>query len=87
MAVIANVPYLHDPEVEWVYVIGRVKPGVSLPAVQSKISRCFASSLPRSRCSRSNATRSSSIARMLCSFPAVLESSNYRTTPSRNFIC
>ena len=38
MAVIANVPYLHDPEVEWVYVIGRVKPGVSLPAVQSKIS-------------------------------------------------
>ncbi|HMG87085.1 MAG TPA: ABC transporter permease [Terracidiphilus sp.] len=38
MAVIANVPYLHDPETEWVYVIGRVKPGVSLPAVQSKIS-------------------------------------------------
>src|SRR5579863_1429073 len=38
MAVIANVPYLHDPEVEWVYVIGRVKPGVSLSAVQSKIS-------------------------------------------------
>jgi predicted permease len=38
MAVIANVPYLHDPEVEWVYVIGRLKPGVSLPAVQSKIS-------------------------------------------------
>jgi predicted permease len=38
MAVIANVPYVHDPEVEWVYVIGRVKPGVSLPALQSKIS-------------------------------------------------
>ena len=38
MAVIANVPYLHDPEVEWVYVIGRVKPAVSLSAVQSKIS-------------------------------------------------
>ncbi len=38
MAVIANVPYLHDPEVAWVYVIGRVKPGVPLPALQTKIS-------------------------------------------------
>ncbi len=38
MAVISNVPYLHDPEVEWVYVIGRVKAGVSLPALQAKIS-------------------------------------------------
>jgi macrolide transport system ATP-binding/permease protein len=38
MAVISNVPYLHDPEVDWVYVIGRVKPGVSLPTLQAKIS-------------------------------------------------
>jgi macrolide transport system ATP-binding/permease protein len=38
MAVIFNVPYLHDPEVEWVYVIGRVKPGVSFSAVQAKAS-------------------------------------------------
>ncbi len=38
MAVIFGVGYLHDPEVEWVYVVGRVKPGVSLPAVQAKAS-------------------------------------------------
>jgi macrolide transport system ATP-binding/permease protein len=38
MAVIANIPYLHDPETDWVYVIGRVKPGVALPALQTKIS-------------------------------------------------
>ena len=38
MAVIFNVPYVHDPEVEWVYVVGRVKPGVSLSAVQAKAS-------------------------------------------------
>lgn len=38
MAVISNVPYLHDPEVSWVYVIGRVKPGVALPTLQAKIS-------------------------------------------------
>src|SRR6201998_4259126 len=38
MAVIFNVPYVHDPEIAWVYVVGRVKPGVSLGTVQSKAS-------------------------------------------------
>jgi macrolide transport system ATP-binding/permease protein len=38
MAVILNVPYVHDPEVEWVYVVGRVKPGASLPNIQAKAS-------------------------------------------------
>ncbi len=38
MAVILNVPYLHDPEVEWAYVVGRLKPGVSTATVQSKLS-------------------------------------------------
>ena len=38
MAVILSVSYVHDPEVEWVYVVGRVKPGVSRSAVQAKAS-------------------------------------------------
>jgi macrolide transport system ATP-binding/permease protein len=38
MAVIVNIPFVHDPEVAWVYVVGRVKPGVSHPAVQAKAS-------------------------------------------------
>jgi predicted permease len=38
MAVILNVPYVHDPEVEWVYIVGRVKPGVSLDSIQAKAS-------------------------------------------------
>jgi macrolide transport system ATP-binding/permease protein len=38
MAVIFSVPYVHDPEVAWVYVVGRVKPGVSLSAIQAKAS-------------------------------------------------
>jgi macrolide transport system ATP-binding/permease protein len=38
MAVVMNVPYLHDPEVNWVYIVGRLKPGVSLPALQDKVS-------------------------------------------------
>jgi macrolide transport system ATP-binding/permease protein len=38
MAILLNVPYVHDPEVSWAYIVGRVKPGVSLPTLQSKIS-------------------------------------------------
>jgi macrolide transport system ATP-binding/permease protein len=35
---IANAPYVHDPEVDWLYFIGRVKPGVALGPLQLKIS-------------------------------------------------
>src|SRR5215471_13127038 len=35
---VLGAPYLHDPETQWAYIIGRVKPGVSLPAVQEKAS-------------------------------------------------
>jgi len=38
MDAIIGAPYLHDPEVEWAYIIGRIKPGVSLPALQAKAS-------------------------------------------------
>jgi macrolide transport system ATP-binding/permease protein len=36
MDMISGAPYLHDPQVQWAYIIGRVKPGVSLPALQAK---------------------------------------------------
>ena len=35
---IANTPYIHDPGTQWLYVIGRVKPGVVIPALQEKLS-------------------------------------------------
>src|SRR5499427_6394818 len=38
MDTIIGAPYLHDPEVTWAYIIGRVKPGVSLSALQAKAS-------------------------------------------------
>ena len=38
MDAIIGAPYLHDPEVEWAYIVGRIKPGVSLPALQAKAS-------------------------------------------------
>src|SRR5579863_1543099 len=38
MDTIIGAPYLHDPDVQWAYIIGRIKPDVSLPALQAKAS-------------------------------------------------
>lgn len=38
MLVLANAPYVHDPDAKWLDIIGRVKPGVSLPQLQAKLS-------------------------------------------------
>lgn len=38
MPVLANVPYVHDPEARWLYIIGRVKPGTAMGPLQEKIS-------------------------------------------------
>ena len=38
MDAVIGAPYLHDPEVEWAYIIGRIKPGVQLPVLQQKAS-------------------------------------------------
>ncbi|HVN08170.1 MAG TPA: ABC transporter permease [Patescibacteria group bacterium] len=37
MHAIGNAAYVHEPEVSWLYMIGRVKPGVSLAALQEKV--------------------------------------------------
>jgi len=38
MATISNVPYLHDPDVDFLYILGRLKPGVALAPLQQKVS-------------------------------------------------
>lgn len=38
MPPLANVPYVHDPDGNWLYMIGRLKPGVSRPQLQAKLS-------------------------------------------------
>jgi macrolide transport system ATP-binding/permease protein len=38
MPTITNAPYVHSSESNWLYLVGRIKPGVSLPALQDKIS-------------------------------------------------
>ena len=37
MPVLANAPYVHNPDARWLYMIGRVKPGVAIGALQEKI--------------------------------------------------
>jgi macrolide transport system ATP-binding/permease protein len=49
MPVLANVPYVHDPSQLWLYMVGRVKPGVSLPALQAKVSALVRQSLADTR--------------------------------------
>jgi predicted permease len=38
MPVLANVAYVHNPEQNWLYIVGRVKPGVQLAPLQAKLS-------------------------------------------------
>jgi predicted permease len=35
---VIGAPYFSDPDTEWAYIIGRVKPGTSVPALQAKAS-------------------------------------------------
>jgi macrolide transport system ATP-binding/permease protein len=37
MPVLANAQHVHVPDQRWLYIIGRVKPGVDMPALQAKI--------------------------------------------------
>jgi macrolide transport system ATP-binding/permease protein len=38
IAAIAGAPFVHNPDVRWLYIVGRIKPGTSLPALQEKLS-------------------------------------------------
>jgi macrolide transport system ATP-binding/permease protein len=38
MDTLIGAPYFIDPDTQWAYIIGRVKPGTSLPALQAKAS-------------------------------------------------
>jgi MacB-like protein len=38
LPVLATAPYVNDPQEKWLYLVGRVKPGVQLLALQEKLS-------------------------------------------------
>jgi predicted permease len=37
MLPLANTPYVHDPDTSWLYIVGRVKPGVETASLQVKL--------------------------------------------------
>ena len=37
MSNLANAPYVHDPEGRWLYIVGRVKPGIAMGSLQEKM--------------------------------------------------
>ena len=49
MPVLASAPYVHDPDSQWLYIVGRVKPGVSLPALQQKLSALLRQSFAQTK--------------------------------------
>ncbi|MEO6923981.1 MAG: ADOP family duplicated permease, partial [Bryocella sp.] len=38
MPVLANASYVHDPDTQWLYIVGRVKPGTARAPLQEKLS-------------------------------------------------
>ena len=45
MPLLANAPYVNDPVEHWLYMIGRVKPGVALDPLQQKVSALLRQSI------------------------------------------
>jgi predicted permease len=38
---LTNAPYVNNPNVKWLYIIGRANPGVQIPALQTKVTSIF----------------------------------------------
>ena len=49
MPVLADVPYVDDSNTRWLYMIGRIKPGVNLTVLQEKVSALVKQSVANSR--------------------------------------
>jgi predicted permease len=49
MPSLANVPYVHDSNVKWLYIIGRIKPGIPVPGLQQKVSALVQQSLAETK--------------------------------------
>ena len=49
MTELASAPYLHDPRVSWLYIIGRVKPGAAMAPLQEKVSNIVRESFALTR--------------------------------------
>jgi macrolide transport system ATP-binding/permease protein len=46
---VSNASYVHEPDGKWLYIIGRIKPGVSLPQLQAKLNGLLRQALAPTR--------------------------------------
>jgi macrolide transport system ATP-binding/permease protein len=49
MPVLSNATYVHEPSTRWLYIIGRVKPGVGIAPLQTKITELVRQSFATTR--------------------------------------
>jgi predicted permease len=49
MPPLANAPYVHDPDAQWLYIVGRVKPGTNLATLQQKLSALLRQSFAQTK--------------------------------------
>ncbi len=49
MPALANAPYVHVPEVRWLYLVGRVKPGVHMAALREKLNALLKQSFAQTK--------------------------------------
>jgi hypothetical protein len=66
MEALASTAYVHDPDMRWLYLVGRVKPGVPVKPLQEKLSALVRQSFRRRRLFRRVKARSCSRKHMWC---------------------
>jgi macrolide transport system ATP-binding/permease protein len=49
MDALANTPYVYEPNVKWLYLIGRIRPGVQIPPLQEKLSALLRQALAETK--------------------------------------
>lgn len=49
MSVLANAPYVHDPDARWLYLVGRVKPPVQSAALRDKLNALLKHALAQTK--------------------------------------
>ena len=64
MPVLANALYVDDPNTRWLYMIGRVKPGVDPAALKEKVSALVRQSVTDTRAYSQERAKNSSTASM-----------------------
>ena len=87
MPVLAKAPYVHDPETRWLYIVGRIKPGIAVAPLQQKLSGLLRQTLVTTKVLRRSAARRCWPEPMWCSRPGARESRICRSNMVRSCTC